>query len=152
MTRYAENTTVSVEKSRAEIERILQRYGCEEFAYRTNRRAAQIAFKMEERMIRFDLELPNPEDFRKTPKGRKRRDDTKVYEAWEQACRQRWRAFALVIKAKLEAVDTGITTFDVEFLSHMVVPGGRVFHEVALPQIEAAYKTGELPPLLTAGS
>lgn len=150
---YAAKTNVSVEKSRAEIERTLQRYGCDDFAYRTNRRFAQIAFTMNERMLRFELNLPDPDDaeFRKTPSGRRRRDDDAAYKAWEQACRQRWRALALVIKAKLEAVESGITTFDIEFLGHIVVPGGQVFHEVALPKIEKAYLTGKMPPLLGSG-
>jgi hypothetical protein len=149
---YAENTSVSVEKSRSEIERILQRYGCDDFAYRNNRRKAQIAFSMNDRMIRFDIHLPDPEGFRMTPGGRRRRDDAAVHKAWEQACRQRWRALTLVIKAKLEAVETGITTFEVEFLPHMIVPGGKVFHEVALPQIAQAYETGRMPPLLPAST
>ena len=151
MTRYAEQTTVSVERSRAEIERLLQRYGCEDFAYRTNQRLAQIAFKMKDRMVRFELHLPDPEKFRSTPAGRRRRKDADVQKAWEQASRQRWRALALVIKAKLEAVEAEISTFEIEFMAHMVVPGGLVFHEVALPQIAEAYKTGKLPLLLGPG-
>lgn len=151
MSRYAEKTSVPVAKSRAEIEHILQRYGCEDFAYRNNRKMAQIAFSMHERMLRFDLTLPDPEKFRRTHNGTRHRTDEGVHKAWEQACRQRWRALALVIKAKLEAVETGITTFEIEFLAHTIVPGGKVFHEVALPQIAAAYETGELPPLLPSG-
>ncbi|RLB68640.1 MAG: hypothetical protein DRH08_00270 [Deltaproteobacteria bacterium] len=150
---YAATTNVSVEKSRSEIERILQRYGCDDFAYRNNRKRAQIAFSMHGRMLRFDIVLPDPDsnEFHTTPAGRKRRDKGAAYKAWEQACRQRWRALALVIKAKLEAVESGITSFEVEFMSHTIVPGGRVFHEIALPQIEEAYRTGELPLLLGDG-
>ena len=153
MTRYAENTVVSVEKSRMEIERLLQRYGCDDFVYRSTMAMAQIGFRMHSRMVRFDLELPEREDFRMTSGRRPRaRDDAATFKAWEQGCRQRWRALALVIKAKLEAVETGITSFEVEFMAHMVVPGGKVFHEVALPQIAVAYETGRLPPLLGSGS
>lgn len=152
MTRYAENTSVSVEKSRSEIESILQRYGCDDFAYRNSRQRAQIAFRMNDRMIRFDLDLPDPETFRATPGGRRRRSDSDMLKAWEQGCRQRWRALALVIKAKLEAVETGITTFEIEFMAHMLVPGtGQVFHEVALPRLASAYETGKMPPLLPSG-
>jgi len=152
MSRYAEKTSVSVEKSRAEVERILHRYGCDDFAYRTNRKGATIAFSMCERMMRFDIKLPDPNDtdFTATPTGRDR-SDAQAYKAWEQACRQRWRALALIIKAKLEAVESGITSFDIEFMAHTIVPGGKVFHEVALPQIAAAYETGKLPPLLGSG-
>ena len=40
-------------------------------------------------------------------------------------CRQRWRALNLAIKAKLEAVESGIVTFDQEFLAHIVGPSGQ---------------------------
>ena len=153
MTRYASNTSVSVEKSRGEIEATLRRYGCVDFAYRTSARSAQIAFQLHERMIRFELELPDQSaaEFTKSPSGRRKRTAEQSVKAWEQACRQRWRALALVIKAKLEAVESGITTFDVEFLPHMIVPGGKVFHEVALPAVAQAYETGRMPPLLGGG-
>ena len=38
-------------------------------------------------------------------------------ETHDQACRQRWRALLLVIKAKLEAVTAGISTVETEFLA-----------------------------------
>jgi hypothetical protein len=53
-----------------------------------------------------------------------------------------------MIKAKLEAVATGIVTFEEEFAPHMVLPGGRLVAEFLLPAIEQAYATGEVPPLL----
>lgn len=59
--------------------------------------------------------------------------------------RQRWRAFALVIKAKLEAVESGITTIEEEFLSHVVTPSGQTFGEWAVPQLRDMKKTGQLP-------
>ena len=37
MTRYAATTTVSVEKSKAEIERLLTKYGCQQFSTGTDR-------------------------------------------------------------------------------------------------------------------
>ena len=44
--------------------------------------------------------------------------------AWEQVCRQRWRALLLIIRAKLEAVASGITTLENEFLANIVLPDG----------------------------
>lgn len=150
MGRYAEHTQVSVEKSRGDIEKLLMRYGCDDFAYRNSRTRASIGFKMCGRAVRFDLTLPDPEEYRLTPTG-KTRDDAKVMKEWEQGCRRSWRALALVIKAKLEAVESGITEFDIEFLPHMIVPGGDVFHERALPALAEAYETGRMPPLLGSG-
>lgn len=42
--RFARDTDVSVEKSRAEIERILLRYGASRFAYYSDEHGAKIAF------------------------------------------------------------------------------------------------------------
>lgn len=147
--RYAADTSVSVEKSRGEIEKLLTKHGCDGFMYYADRGHAQVAFRMHERMIRFDLTLPSIADF--AVGERRKRTPEAATRAWEQACRASWRALALVIKAKLEAVAAGITTFEIEFLPHVIVPGGKVFHEVALPQIAAAYASGKMPPLLGSG-
>jgi len=71
-------------------------------------------------------------------------------EAHDQACRQRWRALLLVIKAKLEAVTAGISTIETEFLANIVLPDNTTAGEWMLPQIDRAYRTGEMPPLLPA--
>ncbi len=149
MTRYAENTAVSSDKSRAEIERTLSRYGANRFLYGWDHESAVIAFEMHGRRVQFRLPLPDREDaeFTKTPTGRDR-SAAQSTEAYEQAVRQRWRALALVIKAKLEAVDAGITVFEDEFLAHIVLPSGETVGNWMRPQIEASYRTGTMPPLL----
>jgi hypothetical protein len=64
--RYAEYTMVSVEKSRAEIERILSRWGATRFPYATGEQGAVIAFQHQDKQIRFVLPLPQaPPDKRK---------------------------------------------------------------------------------------
>lgn len=62
--------------------------------------------------------------------------------AREQSNRQRWRALALVIKAKLEAVDAGILSFEESFMSNIVLPSGKTVAEEIGPQISAAYSDG----------
>lgn len=152
MTRYAENTSVSVESSRGEIERTLQRYGAESFAYGWDQSKALIEFSTKERRIRFVLPLPdrNAEEFRYTPARKNERHPEDQLKAWEQACRQRWRALALAIKAKLEAVEAGITSFEDEFMAHIVLPDGSTFGAWAKPEIERAYDTWTMPPALPA--
>ena len=54
----------------------------------------------------------------------------------------------LVIKAKLEAVESGITTFENEFLANIVLPDGQIVSDFMLPQIEHCYITGKMPVLL----
>lgn len=147
---YAEDTSVSVEKSRAEIEKILQRYGAGRFAYMTGEDRAMIGFELKGKLVRFVLPLPQRSEkrFWETPETRKRRTGQQAYEHWERACRQRWRALALCIKAKLEAIQSGITTFEHEFLAHFVMPNGKQFGEIAIPQIEQAVERGEMPKLM----
>ena len=147
MGKYAANTNVSSELSRLEIEKTLIRYGAENFAYATTQGKAMIGFTMCERQIKFILPLPVLSEFSLTPTGRKRTENSR-YEAWEQACRQRWRALNLVIKAKLEAVECGISVFEDEFMANIVLPGGQTVSDFMKPQIEQAYISGEVPKML----
>lgn len=147
MPQYAKNTNVSSELSRLEIEKILIKYGAENFAYATSKGQALIAFTMFDRQVKFLLPLPKLEDFRFTPTGRERTENSK-YTEWEQACRQRWRALKLVIQAKLEAVDCGISVFEDEFMANIVLPGGQTVGEFMTPQIQQAYEKGRVPNML----
>lgn len=147
MGRYASNTSVSSELSRVEIEKTLIRYGAENFAYATVQGKAFIGFTMNERQIKFILPLPTKDEFKYTPTGRDRSENSQ-YEAWEQACRQRWRALNLVIKAKLEAVECGISVFEDEFMANIVLPGGGTVSDFMKPQIEQAYINGTVPKML----
>lgn len=151
MASYAERTEVSSDRSRAEIERTLRRYGATAFAYGWDSQAATLMFEIAARRILFRLPMPNPTEarFTRTPTG-KDRSPSAAEAAFEQAVRQRWRALALVIKAKLEAVTAGITTVEQEFLAHIVMPDGRTVGEHARPAIASAYETGDMPPMLPA--
>jgi hypothetical protein len=149
---YAQRTFVSTEKSRAEIERTLARYGATAFDYGWASNRATVGFELQGRRIRFLLPLPDAAERRFTHSARGVRSREKALEAWEQACRERWRALALVIKAKLEAVASDITTLEDEFLAHIVLPDGRTVGEWAKPQVAIAYERGEMPPLLPAGA
>ncbi len=149
MSRYAQDTEVTSEKSRMEIERTLTRYGADQFMYGWKDTAAVIAFRAKGRNIRFMLPMPSKNDrkFFKDGRGAIRSPERQVA-AWEQDTRQRWRALALCIKAKLEAVASGITQFDDEFMAQIVLPNGQTMSEHAQPLIARAYETGEMPPLL----
>jgi hypothetical protein len=111
MSGYAENASVPVERSRAEIEQILRRYGADQFMSGWDARSAAIAFFVQGRQIRLYLPNPGPESFEKAPTDR-RRNPADARRAAEQEHPRRWRALALVIKAKLVAVASGITTFE----------------------------------------
>lgn len=150
MSTYAAKTSVSVEASKSEIERTLQRYGASSFMSGWDAERAVIGFIIAGRQIRFVLELPDRDEKRFTMHSRGRRTPDAALREWEQACRQRWRALALVIKAKLEAVESGITTLEDEFLAHTVLPDGTTAGAWMRPQIDAAYDTGAMPTSMLA--
>jgi hypothetical protein len=144
VTRYAAKTTVPVERSRNEIESTLARYGASQFLYGWDRDGAVIAFVVEpepgqKRQVRFHLPLPSRDERRFTHHSRGRRTPESAEREWEQAARQRWRALLLVVKAKLEAVESGIATFEDEFLAYIMLPDGRTVGGWIGPQLEAAY-------------
>lgn len=133
--KYAEGTAVTSDKSRAEIERTLLRYGATGFMYGWQGSAAMVAFEAKGRSIRFLLPLPDRTDRQYTHHSRGMRTIEAAHDQWEQACRQRWRALALVIKAKLEAIESGITTFESEFLAHFMTADGKTVGEHIIPQL-----------------
>lgn len=152
MARYAQSTTVSVESSRNEIERTLVRYGATGFMYGWQGDTAAIQFEAKGKRLKFMLPLPSRtlDEFIYTPTRGTARSPQDSLKAWEQSCRQRWRALALAIKAKLEAVEAGITSFESEFLAHIVLPNGGTVGQFMLPQVKTAYDTGKMPPMLPA--
>lgn len=147
---YAEKTTVSVAKSKADIEDMVQRAGAGQFVSGYKDNLAVIGFTMADRQIRFILPLPSKDEkqFWYTPERRNKRSDEQAYAAWEQACRSKWRSLFLIIKAKLEAVESGISTVEREFFYDIVLPDGKTVGEWMAPQLEAAYESGKMPPLL----
>ena len=135
---YAEKTSVSVSRTKADIEELISRYGAEQFVSGFKGNTAAIGFTISGRQIRFILPLPDKQarEYWYTPGRGNRRTDDAAHTAWEQACRSRWRALYLIVKAKLEAVEAGIST------------DGRTAGEWLAPQIETAYETGQMPPML----
>lgn len=156
MARYAAATDVPSDRSRAEIEQTLKRYGAESFAYGWSGSEARIMFELADRQMLFKLPLPDRDSdkFRLTPSRRLERSQKQAEDAYEQAVRQKWRALALVIKAKLEAVESGITTVESEFLAHIIVPGtgGQTVGEYTVPRLAEAYSTGQRLALLPGTS
>lgn len=150
--RYAASTSVSAARSREEIENTVTRYGAGGFAYgwddEGSELVAMISFRMSGKHIRFKLTLPdrNSSEFTRTKRGERKKDV--ALKAWEQACRQRWRALALAIKAKLEAIESGISTFEEEFLAFFLLPDGQTVGDFMVPQVEQAYLDAAMPRLL----
>lgn len=153
MSKFAKDTDVSVAKSRNEIEGLIVRYGATSTAFMNGPDKSMVLFEANNRRICFTLPLPSRADrefthARANATTFKARSADGAAAAWEQACRQRWRALALIIKAKLEAVESGITTFEDEFLAHTVMPDGMTVAEHVKPRIAEAYAGGKMLALM----
>lgn len=148
---YAENTSVSVSKTKGEIDGLLRKHCATGFGSFEEQSRALLVFQMQERRIRFELPLPNQDEkqFTMTARGQQRSADSAM-QAWEQACRSRWRALFLCIKAKLESIESGIETFEDAFLAHIQMPDGSLVSENVRPRIAAAYQSNTMQPLLPA--
>lgn len=153
--KFAEKTDVTVSKSRAELEDMLMRYGATSTAVFNGPAEAAIAFEMEGRRILMRLGLPDASDekflfavmgFR----GKKRRSVADARKAWDQACRQKWRALVLAVKAKLVAVEEGVETLEEAFMAHVVMPDGQTVADHVRPRIAQSYRENTMAPLLPA--
>lgn len=148
--RYASETVVPVEKSRAEIEGLLVRYGASQFHTGWMDGRAMVAFKLKELFIRFVLPIPDRSEKWKTIRGRtKKLSELQADRAWEQESRQRWRALVLVVKAKLEAVECGISTLENEFMAFIVLANNETLGQWVINTALPAIREGVMPKMLT---
>lgn len=142
MTNYATGTSVNSDRSRAEIETTLSRFGASGFGYYTDmtKRIAQIGFTHSGLSIRIEVSLPDPNDdeFTMRPSSSKRRKDYQAREAYEAEVSRRWRCLCLLVKAKLVAVEDRISTFEQEFLPYIVTSDGATVYDRMAPALEAS--------------
>lgn len=146
MSKFAEDTRVPAERSRMEIEKILQKYGATGFFFASEEGCATIGFRAADRLVRFTVPLPPVSEFEMA--GRRRRKAEEQRNAHAQSIRQKWRCLALAIKAKLEIVESGIATFEEEFLAHILTHDGRTVGQVVVPRLAESYIKGKDIPLL----
>jgi hypothetical protein len=152
---YAQGTTVSAAKSKMEIELLLKKRKAKNIATASTEQKAVIAFELDGRLIRIELTMLQTDDlsFQTTPSGRRRHDEKLLEKSVESENRRRWRALLLIMKAKLEAISSGISTTEAEFLHSIVVPGGGTVGQWCAVQLEAAYTRGvQMPPMLGSGT
>ena len=135
-TTYAKDTPVEVAETRHQIETLLHRHGADQVISGSGRVSAMVAFILAGRAVRVEMPLPDPDDY---PRG-----------GVDQAIRERWRALFLIIKAKLVAVQSGVSNVDHEFLADVVVPDtGQTVGEIMAPKLIDAYANH--PPELLPG-
>ncbi|MEY2849632.1 MAG: Leptospira phage [Actinomycetota bacterium] len=119
---YAADTSVPVERSRAEIENVLKKYGCDAFVSGWSPDGAMIQFAYRGRSAKVAIPYP------------KEHSQAKL----ERAQRQRWRILLLLVKAQLESVRCGLQSFEEAFLPWMLLLDGSTVAETMIPQLPPA--------------
>lgn len=151
---YAANTEVPVDRTKYEIEQLLIKYGAKAFQSGWAEGQAIIAFQLESYTMKFILPIPSPTDKRFHEKVIRRRGKVKLTESQairlhEQEVRRRWRALLLVVKAKLEAIASGISTLVNEFMAFIVIPSGETLGDWIYANALGAIQGGQMPRMLT---
>ncbi|PTR06703.1 MULTISPECIES: hypothetical protein [unclassified Novosphingobium] len=136
---YAETTTVPFEKSMAEIVGIVRRAGAGQIIQAESDGEFVIQFTLAERQIRFRLPLHTTYSGPAKSGNGRAIDGEKVL---EQRNRQRGRALLLVIKAKIESIESGIETVEQAFLANVVTVGNLTVHERIAQSLAEEYRTG----------
>lgn len=117
---YGARTDVPFTKSIADIMTMLRKAGAEQVGQMEEGSRLTIIFRLQDRGVRFRV-------------------------AWEnspQSQRQRARALLLVIKAKLESIESGVETFEEAFLANIVMPGGATVYERVGSDLALEYRSG----------
>lgn len=127
MARYAERTDVPVRDTIGEIERTVKKFGGGQFIHASLEDRFVVGFTKDERQVRFQV-LQYPKD--------------------GQLSRSMARALLLVLKAKLVAVDSGVSVFEDEFMANIVLPDGKLLSQHVKPRLLQAYETREVPAFL----
>jgi hypothetical protein len=115
MTPYAHRTDVPVERSRAELDALLSRYGATSRIIGDDRRTAIVAFSLGDHLCRVSVPIPSHADTGPIPRHWEYMNDRDQRAVLARNERARWRSLVLLVKAKLEAIRLGVTTAAREF-------------------------------------
>lgn len=145
---YAENTKVPLEQSIAEIMGMVKRAGATHAGQFEEPGRFVIMFSLGERKMKFSV--PMITDYTGPDRSGNGRAVDKV--AWvEQRNRQKGRALMLVVKAKLESVESGVETFEQAFLANIVLADGATVYDRTSTTIALEYSSGKVQPLMLGG-
>jgi hypothetical protein len=141
--RFAEDTSVSVGRSRGEIDDLLRSWGCTALQwgdhFEEGRARLEFTWKRDgcTYLARFEVKLPDD----KTLRGRARHATngdflpSKYEKLKANAGRQEHRVLLLWLKAAFNAVEAGLVDPATIFLPFLVGADGRTVADVALPRM-----------------
>jgi hypothetical protein len=124
-----ETTEVAVEKSQAEIRKLLYAHGARNFSFAETEvdgvSFAAVDFIHHDQRVRVRVPLKPPSSRLIEEKTRRSRTKTReqiVWEVVEQEAKRIWRVLFHGLKARLISVEEGVETFEEAFLAHLVDP------------------------------
>jgi len=154
VSKYAVNTDVPVNRTQADIERTLRKYGADDVITGSSQRQRQALVQFTYRSLPLAIRVPLPDpaapEFTKTPTGLDR-SESAVQQAWEASCRQQWRVLLLILKAALEAVENDVLPPEKAFLPWIMLPTGQTIGDAAMPHVARMLSSGEVPLLPFGG-
>lgn len=154
--KYAEGTSVPVEKSKGEIDRLLRDWGCDRILWEDDFRNGTVALSFvwsrqgNSYAARLSIKMPTEKEIRERPSVRDGRNgrvnENRVKDAIEKNGRPEMRLLLLWLKAAFNAVEAGILDPRVVFLPFFVNEKGQTVADIVIPALEM----GQFPKLLKA--
>lgn len=145
---YAEGTSVPIEKSMSEIVALIKKAGAQRVGQVEEPESIAVQFFMRDRMLRFRVRLTQPSEIPERMGNGQHRTAGQRRERAGQRSKQRVRALLLVIKAKLESVESEVETFEEAFLANVVMSDGATLYERVREPIAVEYQAGKPHPML----
>jgi hypothetical protein len=132
---YAQGTKVTVEASLQELKRLLKKHGATSIGTYEDDAQSVITFTINGLTIKQSVLSPDAQDYRWTASGTMR-SDMGQRDAIDAELRRRWRVLVIYLKAKLTAIDEGITTIEREFLADVTRYDGSTVGEAIIPRLK----------------
>lgn len=143
MRRFAEDTSISVGRSRGDIDDLLRAWGCKSLQWGDDfeHGRARLEFQWEREGVRyiarFDVKLPDEATLKKRARHATSGQflPSKYEDLKARIGRQEHRVLLLWLKAAFNAVEAGIVDPAAIFLPFLVGNDGRTVADVALPRM-----------------
>lgn len=142
---FAKGTVVPVDRSQAELSRVLKQHGASGFGTMREGDRAQVLFRLQDRNVRLSVDIPPIVK----PKWGPITDSMMRKHAAEE--RRRWRVLLLLVKAKLEVIADKSSTVEREFMPDVMLPNGVTVSEIVAPEIRRIYDGGQMSSSLLLG-
>lgn len=127
---YAKQTRVPIEVSKCSLEKLLRKAGATQIgSFSDVSHASVVMFRLADRFVKLKIA---PRSDARNP---------------EQEERRVWRVLLLLVKAKLETIEAGLSSVEREFLADVMTADGQTVGELMRPVLAASYESGTMEPM-----